>query len=98
MGHRQARPHHELSDKVAVANAPHAVLRDALEAELALQELAVERERVARERAAAQWQDRYARDELLQALEVVPEGERMGEEEVRPANGLSALLEIRIRN
>ena len=91
MGHRQARPHHELNDEVAVADAIHAVLRDGLEAKLAREELAVHREGVPCERAGAQGQDRHARNELLQALQVRAEGERVREQEVRPPDRLPAL-------
>ena len=89
--HREARPHHELDDEVAVAHAVHAVLRHGREAELAREELAVDRERVPRERARAEREHRHARDELLQALQVRAERERVREQEVRPPDRLPAL-------
>ena len=90
--HGQARPHHELDDEVAVTDAVHAILRDGFEAELPREELAIDFERVPRKRARAQRQDRYARNKLLQALEICTEGERMREQEVGPPDGLSTLF------
>ena len=92
VGHREARPHHELRDEVAVTDAVHAILRDGFEAELPREELAIDFERVPRKRARAQRQDRYARNKLLQALEICTEGERMREQEVGPPDGLSTLF------
>lgn len=53
MHHGKASPHHEFSNEIPVTDAPHAILRDALETELTLEELAVDAERVASEGAAA---------------------------------------------
>ena len=92
MRHSQACPHHELRDEVAVTDAVHAILRDGFEAELPREELAIDFERVPRKRARAQRQDRYARNKLLQALEICTEGERMREQEVGPPDGLSTLF------
>lgn len=62
-----------------------------MEAELAREEFAVDAEGVPREGAAAEGQDGDAGDDLAQALEVAAEGERVGEQEVRPADRLAAL-------
>ena len=78
--HREACPHHELRDEVAVTDAVHAILRDGFEAELPREELAIDFERVPRKRARAQRQDRYARNKLLQALEICTEGESVREQ------------------
>ena len=52
--HGQARPHQELDDEVAVPDAPHAVLRHGLEAELLCEEIAIDAEGVPAERATAE--------------------------------------------
>lgn len=77
MPHRQTRPHHELRNEIAVAHAPHAVLRDGLEAELAREERAVDDERVSGQRAGAEREDGDAGDELAEAEQIVVEGERV---------------------
>ena len=91
MGHREARPHHELGDKVAVADSPEAVFCNRLEAELFAEELAVHEEGIAGEGATSEREDGDAWNELLQAIEVIVERKCMREKEVRPANRLTSL-------
>jgi hypothetical protein len=91
MRRRETRPHHEFDDKVAVADAVQRILRDGRKAEVAREELTVDGKWVARERARAKWQDRDARHELLQALEVRAERKRVREQQVRPPDRLPAL-------
>ena len=80
MRHSQTRPHHELNNEVTIAHAIHAVLRDGVEPKLLREKLAVHCERVASKRARTKGQDRDARDELLQSLEICTEGERVREQ------------------
>lgn len=82
MRHSQTRPHHELDNEVAIADAPQAVLSNGRESQLFSQELPIYDERVPCECAASQWEDRYPRNELLQALEVGLERERVRQEEM----------------
>ena len=77
MRHRQTGPHQKLDDKVAVADAPQAVLGKRRKPELARKERAVDRKRVARKRPAAEREHRDARDELPQPLEVILERKRV---------------------
>ena len=77
--HGQARPHQELDDEVAVPDAPHAVLRHGLEAELLCEEIAIDAEGVPAERATAERQDRDAGHHLLQPFEIGLEGPRVRE-------------------
>lgn len=64
MRHRQTRPHQKFDDKVAITNAPHAVLGQRHKAEFAGEEFAVDGKGVASEGAAAEWEDRDAWDQL----------------------------------
>jgi hypothetical protein len=87
----QAGPHHELYDKVAVADAPQTILRKGLKSQLFCEKVTVDRKGVTRECAGAEGQNRYPRDELTEAFEIRGEGKGVGQEEVGPADGLSAL-------
>ena len=91
MGHREACPHHELGDKVAVADSPEAIFCDRLEAEFFAEELAVHEEGIAGEGATSEREDGDAWNELLQAIEVIVERECMREKEMGPANRLTSL-------
>ena len=91
MSRRQAGPHHELYDKVAVAHAPQTVLCKRLESELFREELTINGKGVARKCPRAEGQNGYPRDELTEALEIRAERKRMGQEEVGPTNGLGTL-------
>lgn len=77
MRHGQARPHHELNDKVAVADGIHAVLCDGIEAEVFRKEVTVQREAVTSESAAAKGKDGDARDQLSKTLQICLEREGM---------------------
>jgi hypothetical protein len=88
---RQAGPHHELYDKVAVAYTPQAVLREGLKSELFREKVTINGKGVARKSPGAEGQNGYSRDELTEAFEIRTEGEGMGQEEVGPTNGLAAL-------
>lgn len=57
MRRRQACPHHELDDEVAVAHTIQRILRDRREAEILPKELAIDNERVARKRTRTKWKD-----------------------------------------
>ena len=91
MRHSEGGPHHELHDKVAIANTPHTVLRDGLEAKLLRKEFTVNNERVTGKRARAEGKHRNAGNELLEPLEIIFEGESVGQEKVGPADGLASL-------
>ena len=71
MRHRQASPHQKLDDKVAIADAPHAVLGEGRKTEFACEKLAVDGKGVTGEGTAAEWEDGDARDELAETVEVV---------------------------
>ena len=91
MRHRQAGPHEKLDDKVAIADAPHAVLSQGRKAEFAREELAIYGKRVSGEGTATKWENGDARDELAQTVEVVFKRERVREQKVGPPDGLTAL-------
>ena len=91
MRHRQAGPHEKLDDKVAITDAPHAILSQGHKAEFACEELAINGKRVSGESAAAEGKDGDARDELAQTVEVVFKRERVREQKVGPPDGLTAL-------
>ena len=91
MDHRQASPHHELDDKVAVADAPHRVLGDGLEAQLLAEEFTVNGEGVTCKGTASEGEYRDPGDELLKPLKIVLEGLGVREQEVGPSDGLSSL-------
>jgi len=57
VGRRQAGPHHELYDKVAVAYAPQTILCEGLESELFCEEVTVDGKGVTRKRARAKGQN-----------------------------------------
>lgn len=92
VGHSQAGPHQELDDEVTVTNAPKTVLRDGVEAQLLREELAVDAEGVASEGTGAEGKNSNTRNELLQALEIGCEGERVREEKMGPSDGLASLV------
>ena len=54
MCRRQAGPHHELYDKVAVADAPQTILRKGLKAQLLCEEVTVDGKGITRECAGAE--------------------------------------------
>ena len=91
MRHGQTAPHQKLDDKVAIADAPHAVLGEGRKAEFAREEFAVDGKGVAGEGTAAEWEDGDARDELAETVEVVFERKGVREQEVGPSDRLSAL-------
>lgn len=91
MSHGQARPHHEFNDKVTVAHAVHTVLGDRVEPKLSSEIRTIDPKGVTCKRTRAKRQDGYPRDKLLKTLEIRTERKRVREEEVGPANGLSAL-------
>lgn len=91
VGRRQAGPHHELYNKVTVADAPQTILRKGLKSQLLCEEVTVHGEGVSRECARAEGQNGYPRDELAEAVEIRAERKGVGQEEVGPADGLSAL-------
>lgn len=75
--HGQARPHQKLDDKVAVPDAPHAVLGQGREPEFACEEFAIHGKGVAGKGTAAEWENRYARNKLSETFQVIFERKRM---------------------
>jgi hypothetical protein len=91
--HEAGTPLHSLEDEVAVADGVERVCEEALEAELLGHGIAVDVEGVAGQRTAAERRAVDALDDLAEALELGGEGGSVGEDPVRPADGL-CLLEM----
>jgi hypothetical protein len=68
MGHRQARPHHELDNEIAVADAVHAVLSHGVKPELLTEEFTIDRKRIASKGATTEGEHGDTRYQLLKAL------------------------------
>lgn len=91
MGHSQACPHHKFDDKVTVADTPHAVLGNGLEAQLLAKEFTVDGEGVPCEGTTSQGQDGDTGNQLLKPFKIALEGLGVREKEVSPSDGLSSL-------
>lgn len=91
MLHEHGAPLEGLGDEVTVGNGAHGVPQDTLEAQLLGHHVAVDAEGVTSKGTAAERASVDALDNLTEALEVVGEGEAVGEHPVAPADGLSAL-------
>ena len=91
MSHEKTRPHQELCNEVPIGHAPKTVLSHGLESQFLCQEFPVDAKGVPSQRATTEGQNRNARDELYETIQIIFQRSRVGQQEMGPTDGLAAL-------
>lgn len=91
MHHQQTGPLQELDDKVPVRHDVHGIFPNGRETKFRAQEFPVKTIGISSKSGSAEGEDRDSWDDGRQSLEVRKETVRIGEEEMRPPDGLRSL-------
>ena len=82
----------ELYDKVSIRHDVHRVFSYGLEPEFGSQELPIESVGIPGQSSASERQDRNAGDDSVETVQVCQETVGIGQEEMRPTDGLGSLF------
>lgn len=93
VNHEQTRPLQKLHDKVSIGYDVHRIFPDGLEAEFGPQEFSVETIGIPCQSSAPERQDRDAREDTVQAVQVGQKPVSIREEEVGPSDRLGSLFQ-----
>jgi hypothetical protein len=92
VNHEETGPLQELHDKVSIGHDVHRVFSYGLEAEFGSQELPIESVGIPGQSSASERQDRNAGDDSVETVQVCQETVGIGQEEMRPTDGLGSLF------